>query len=41
LEKHAEGKENAQTECPNSMNDDLRLLKAGDDYWKQAVHAWA
>jgi hypothetical protein len=32
LPNDAEGKENAYTECANRINDDLRLLKAGDDY---------
>jgi hypothetical protein len=31
LRNHAEGKENAHTECSNQINDDLPLLKAGDD----------
>jgi hypothetical protein len=39
LQNDAEGKENPYTECANRINDDLYLLKAGDDYWKKAVHS--
>jgi hypothetical protein len=28
-------------EYANHINDDLHLLKAGDDYWKKAIHSWA
>jgi hypothetical protein len=35
------GKENAQDERINRINTDLRLIKAGDDYWRNAVHSWA
>jgi hypothetical protein len=41
LPNDAEGKENAYTERANRINDDLRLLKVGDDYWKKAIHSWA
>jgi hypothetical protein len=39
LQNDAKGKENAHTERANRMNDDLRLLKAGDDYWNKADHS--
>jgi hypothetical protein len=35
------GKEIAQDERMNRINTDLRLIKAGDDYWRNAVHSWA
>jgi hypothetical protein len=41
LRNDAEGIQNAQTEHTNCINDHLRLLKAGDNYWKKAVHSWA
>jgi hypothetical protein len=41
LRNDAEVKENAHIEYANRSNDDLRLLEAGDDYWKKAVHSWA
>jgi hypothetical protein len=41
LRNDAQGKEIAHTEHVNRINDDLRLLKAGDDYWKKAAHSWA
>jgi hypothetical protein len=40
LRTDAEGKKNAHTERAHHINDDLRLLKAGDNYWKNAVHSW-
>jgi hypothetical protein len=41
LRNDAQGKENAHTERANRINDDIRLLKAGDDYWKKDVHSCA
>jgi hypothetical protein len=41
LRNDAEGQENAHTERSNCIKDDLRLLKAGDDYWKNAIHSCA
>jgi hypothetical protein len=35
------GKKNAQDEQMNCINTDRRLIKAGDDYWRNAVHSWA
>jgi hypothetical protein len=35
------GKENTQDERMNRINTDLRLIKAGDDYWRHAVQSWA
>jgi hypothetical protein len=34
------GKENAFDERMNRINTDLRLIKAGDDYRRTAVHSW-
>jgi hypothetical protein len=39
MRNDAEGNENAHTERANRINDDHRRLKAGDDYWKKAVHS--
>jgi ribosome biogenesis protein Tsr3 len=36
-----EGQENAYIERANRNHADLSLLKAGDDYWKKAIHCWA
>jgi hypothetical protein len=41
LRNDAEGIKNAHTEHTNCITDHLRLLKAGDNYWKKAVHSWA
>jgi hypothetical protein len=37
----ANGKENAFSNRINRINDDVRLLKVGEDYWKTAVTEWA
>jgi hypothetical protein len=39
LQNDAKGKENAYTECANRINDDLRLLKIGDNDWTKAIHS--
>jgi hypothetical protein len=41
LRRDTIGKENAQDERMNRINTDLRLIKASDDYWRNAVHSWA
>jgi hypothetical protein len=41
LRQDAEGKEKAHTDPANRIDDDLRLLKVGDDYWKKPIHSWA
>jgi hypothetical protein len=41
LRRDAEGKENVHEERTNRINEDLRLLKAGDDYWKTSFQNWA
>jgi hypothetical protein len=41
LRRDAESKENAHKERTNCINEDLHLLKAGDDYWKTSVQNWA
>jgi hypothetical protein len=42
LRNDTEGQDNAHTERANCLNDDdLPLLKAGEDYWKYPVHSWA
>jgi hypothetical protein len=33
------GKQNGQDERMYRINTDLRLIKAGDDYWRNAVHS--
>jgi hypothetical protein len=35
--RDAEGNEDANIECTTRINDDLRLLTAGDDDWKKPV----
>jgi hypothetical protein len=37
----AKGKEDAFSNRINRINDDVRLLKVGEDYWKTAVTEWA
>jgi hypothetical protein len=37
----AGSKEQAHAQSADRINDDLRLLKAGGDYWKNAVQSWS
>jgi hypothetical protein len=37
LRNYAAGKEQGHAQRADCINDDLRLFKAGDDYWKRAV----
>jgi chromosome segregation ATPase len=41
LRDDANGKEDAYSNRINRINDDVRLLKVGEDYWKTAVTEWA
>jgi sortase (surface protein transpeptidase) len=41
LQNNAKGNETAYTERAKRINANLRLRKAGDDSWKNAVHSWA
>jgi hypothetical protein len=37
LRDDANGKEDAFSNCINRINDDVRLLKVGEDYWETAI----
>jgi hypothetical protein len=41
LRKDAAGKEEAITKRMDRMNEDVKLLKIGEDYWKQNLQEWS
>jgi hypothetical protein len=41
LRDDANGKEDAFYNHINRINDDIHLVKVGEDYWKTAITSWA